>query len=155
MDAWLLLRGLRTLSLRVERINRNAHELARFLESHPAIEQVFYPGLPSHPQHELAQRQMSGYGAVIAFAVRGGYDATSRFVSALEVPTQAVSLGGVDSLAVHTAAMWSGTMNEAQMQAAGIPPNFVRFSVGIEHIDDLKSDVDRALREVGSSQQDN
>jgi len=116
------------------------------LESHPAIEQVFYPGLPSHPQHELALRQMSGYGAVIAFAVRGGYDATSRFVSALEVPTQAVSLGGVDSLAVHTAAMWSGTMNEAQMQTAGIPPNFVRFSVGIEHIDDLIADVDRALR---------
>ena len=73
---------------------------------------------------------MSGYGAVIAFAVRGGYETTSRFVSALEVPTQAVSLGGVDSLAVHTAAMWAGTMNEAQMQAAGIPANFVRFSVG-------------------------
>ena len=147
MDAWLLLRGLRTLSLRIERINRNALALASFLESHPAIERVFYPGLPSHPQHELALRQMTGHGAVIAFAVRGGYEATSRFVSALEVPTQAVSLGGVDSLAVHTAAMWSGTMNEAQMKAAGIPPNFVRFSVGIEHIDDLTADVDRALRE--------
>jgi methionine-gamma-lyase len=146
MDAWLLLRGLRTLSLRIERINRNALALARFLESHPAIERVFYPGLPSHPQHELALRQMTGYGAVIAFAVRGGYGTTSRFVSALAVPTQAVSLGGVDSLAVHTAAMWSGTMNEAQMQAAGIPPNFVRFSVGIEHIDDLTADVDRALQ---------
>ena len=152
MDAWLLLRGLRTLSLRIERINRNALALARFLEAHPAIEQVFYPGLPSHPQHDLAQRQMSGYGAVIAFAVRGGYDATSRFVSALEVPTQAVSLGGVDSLAVHTAAMWAGTMSEAQMQAAGIAPNFVRFSVGIEHVDDLTTDVDRALREAGSPQ---
>ena len=146
MDAWLLLRGLRTLSLRIERINRNALALATFLEAHPAIERVFYPGLPSHPQHELALRQMTGYGAVIAFAVRGGYEATSRFVSALTVPTQAVSLGGVDSLAVHTAAMWSGTMNEAQMQAAGIPPNFVRFSVGIEHIDDLKADIDRALQ---------
>ncbi len=148
MDAWLLLRGLRTLAVRVERINRNALALATFLEAHPAIERVFYPGLPSHPQHDLARRQMSGFGAVIAFAVRGGYDATSRFVSALRVPTQAVSLGGVDSLAVHTAAMWSGTMNEAQMKAAGIPPNFVRFSVGIEHIEDLKSDVDRALREA-------
>ena len=148
MDAWLLLRGLRTLAVRIERINRNALALASFLEEHPAIERVFYPGLPSHPQHELARRQMSGFGAVIAFAVRGGYDATSRFVSALRVPTQAVSLGGVDSLAVHTAAMWSGTMSEAQMKAAGIPPNFVRFSVGIEHIDDLEADVDRALREA-------
>lgn len=146
MDAWLLLRGLRTLSLRIERINRNALALATFLEEHPAIERVFYPGLPSHPQHALALKQMTGFGAVIAFAVRGGYDATSRFVSALTVPTQAVSLGGVDSLAVHTAAMWSGTMNEAQMQAAGIPPNFVRFSVGIEHIDDLQADIDRALQ---------
>jgi cystathionine beta-lyase/cystathionine gamma-synthase len=145
MDAWLLLRGLRTLSLRVERINRNALALAGFLEAHPRIERVFYPGLPSHPQHELALRQMTGYGAVIAFAVRGDYAATSRFVSALEVPTQAVSLGGVDSLAVHTAAMWSGTMSEAQMRAAGIPANFVRFSVGIEHIDDLCADIDRAL----------
>jgi cystathionine beta-lyase/cystathionine gamma-synthase len=148
MDAWLLLRGLRTLAVRIERINRNALALASFLEEHPAIERVFYPGLPSHPQHELARRQMSGFGAVIAFAVRDGYDATSRFVSALRVPTQAVSLGGVDSLAVHTAAMWSGTMSEAQMKAAGIPPNFVRFSVGIEHIDDLKADVDRALRQA-------
>jgi cystathionine beta-lyase/cystathionine gamma-synthase len=146
MDAWLLLRGLRTLSLRIERINRNALALAGFLQAHPAIERVFYPGLPSHPQHELALRQMTGYGAVIAFAVRGDYEATSRFVNALEVPTQAVSLGGVDSLAVHTAAMWSGTMNEAQMRAAGIAPNFVRFSVGIEHIDDLTADIDRALR---------
>lgn len=146
MDAWLLLRGLRTLSLRIERINRNALALAAFLESHAAIERVFYPGLASHPQHALARRQMTGFGAVIAFAIQGDYDATSRFVSALKVPTQAVSLGGVDSLAVHTAAMWSGTMNEVQMLAAGIPPNFVRFSVGIEHIDDLTADIDRALR---------
>ncbi len=148
MDAWLLLRGLRTLAVRIDRINRNALRLASFLERHPAVERVYYPGLPSHPQHELARRQMSGFGAVIAFAVRGGYEATSRFVSALRVPTQAVSLGGVDSLAVHTAAMWSGTMSEAQMKAAGIPPNFVRLSVGIEHIDDLEADVDRALRKV-------
>lgn len=109
------------------------------------VRKVFYPGLASHPQHALALRQMSGFGAVIAFEVDGGYEVTSRFVSALTVPTQAVSLGGVDSLAVHTAAMWSGTMNEAQMLTAGIAPNLVRFSVGIEHIDDLKADLDRAL----------
>ena len=148
MDAWLLLRGLRTLAVRVERTNRHSLGLAAFREQRPASERVCDPGLPSRPQHERARRQMSGFGAVIAFAVRGGYEATSRFVSALRVPTQAVSLGGVDSLAVHTAAMWSGTMSEAQMKAAGIPPNFVRFSVGIEHIEDLKADVDRALRQA-------
>ncbi len=148
MDAWLLLRGLRTLSLRVERINRNALALAGFLEAHPSVARVHYPGLPSHPQHALAQRQMSGYGAVIAVEIDGGHAETSRFVSALRLSSQAVSLGGVDSLAVHTAAMWAGTMNAAQMARAGIPVNMVRMSVGVEHIDDLKADVDRALRDA-------
>lgn len=145
MDAWLLLRGLRTLAVRVERINANALQLARWLEAQPQVERVHYPGLESHPQHALAKRQMKGGGPVIAFAVKGGYEATSRFVAALELPTHAVSLGGVESLIVHTAAMWSGTMNEAQMRAAGIPPNFVRFSVGLEHPDDLQRDLAQAL----------
>lgn len=148
MDAWLLLRGLRTLAVRVERINANALEVARWLEAQPQVERVFYPALESHPQHALARRQMKGGGPVIAFAVKGGYEATSRFVAALELPTHAVSLGGVESLIVHTAAMWSGTMNEAQMKAAGIPPNFVRFSVGLEHPDDLKRDLAQALKEA-------
>ncbi|MCB6184494.1 aminotransferase class I/II-fold pyridoxal phosphate-dependent enzyme [Leeia sp. TBRC 13508] len=146
MDAWLLLRGLRTLSVRVERINQNALALANWLAVHPLIESVYYPGLTSHPQHELAKRQMSGFGAVIAFAVKGGYQETSQFVSNVKLATHAVSLGGVDSLLVHTAAMWSGTMNEEQMKAANIPPNFVRMSVGLEHIQDLQADLDRALR---------
>ena len=145
MDAWLLLRGLRTLSVRIERINRNALTVARFLERHPAIEQVWYPGLESHPQHALACRQMRGFGAVIAFAVRGGYAETERVVSRLRLPSHAVSLGGVDSLAVHTAAMWAGTMNDAQMRAAGIAPNLVRMSVGLEYADDLMADLDQAL----------
>ncbi|WP_018151870.1 trans-sulfuration enzyme family protein [Leeia oryzae] len=148
MDAWLLLRGLRTLPVRVSRINQNALALAGWLEQQPEVERVFYPGLESHPQHALATRQMSGFGAVIAFAVRGGYDMTSRFVSNVRLATHAVSLGGVDSLLVHTAAMWSGTMNEAQMKAANIAPNFVRMSVGLEHIEDLKRDIGRALREA-------
>jgi cystathionine beta-lyase/methionine-gamma-lyase len=150
MDAWLLLRGLRTLSLRVERINANALALARWLETHPHIARVHYPGLESHPQHELAQRQMKAYGAVIAFSVKGGFEATSKFVSSLGLATHAVSLGGVDTLAVHTAAMWAGTMTEAQMKSAGIEPNFVRMSVGVEHIDDLKTDLDRALSLLSS-----
>ncbi|MBB3908515.1 trans-sulfuration enzyme family protein [Anoxybacteroides rupiense] len=148
MDGWLLLRGLRTLPLRMERINANALALATFLEQQPQIERVYYPGLPSHPQHELAKSQMRGFGAVIAFAVKGGYEETERFVSALQLPFNAVSLGGVDSLVVHTAAMWSGVMSEEQMKVAGIPANFVRFSVGIEHIDDLKRDIWKALQAI-------
>lgn len=146
MDAWLLLRGLRTLPLRVERINANALAAAQWLEEQPQIEAVFYPGLESHPQHELARRQMTGYGAVIAFSVKGGFETTSRFVSSLKLATHAVSLGGVETLAVHTAAMWAGTMTEAQMRNAGIEPNFVRMSVGVEHIEDLKADLAQALK---------
>ena len=148
MDAWLLLRGLRTLAVRVERINANALQIARWLEAQPQVERVHYPGLESHPQHALAKAQMTGGGPVIAFAVKGGYDATSRFVAALKLPTHAVSLGGVESLIVHTAAMWAGTMNEAQMAAAGIPPNFVRLSVGLEHPDDLQRDLAQALAQT-------
>lgn len=148
MDAWLLLRGLRTLPMRVERINANALALAEFLEKQPQIERVYYPGLASHPQHQLAKRQMRGFGGMIAFAVKGGYEETQRFVSALKLSLNAVSLGGVDSLVVHTAAMWEGVMNEEQMRTAGIPSNFVRFSVGIEHIDDLKADILQALQAV-------
>lgn len=148
MDAWLLLRGLRTLPMRVERINANALALAEFLEKQPQIERVYYPGLASHPQHQLAKRQMRGFGGMIAFAVKGGYEETQRFVSALKLSLNAVSLGGVDSLVVHTAAMWEGVMNEEQMRTAGIPSNFVRFSVGIEHIDDLKADILQALQAI-------
>ncbi|MCQ4145253.1 PLP-dependent aspartate aminotransferase family protein [Vogesella sp. AC12] len=145
MDAWLLLRGLRTLPMRVERINANALALARFLEQLPQVERVYYPGLESHPQHELARTQMQGYGGVVAFGVRGGYAEAERFVAALQIPHNAGNLGGVDSLAIHTAAMWAGTMSPAQMQAADIPLNFVRYSVGIENVEDLKRDVLQAL----------
>lgn len=148
MDAWLLLRGLRTLSLRMERINSNALALAHWLEEQTQVERVFYPGLESHPQHELALRQMKGFGAVIAFSLKGGFALTSSFVAALRLATHAVSLGGVETLAVHTAAMWAGTMTEEQMKSAGIEPNFVRMSVGVEHIDDLKADLKQALESM-------
>lgn len=148
MDAWLLLRGLRTLPIRMERINANALELAKFLEAHPKVLEVYYPGLESHPDHALAKKQMTGFGAVIAFAVDGDYVATQRFVSSLELTLNAVSLGGVESLVVHTASMWEGALTPAQMEVAGIPANFVRFSVGLEHIDDLKRDIEQALQQL-------
>lgn len=145
MDAWLLLRGLRTLALRVRQHNASALALATWLERHPKVERVFHPGLASHPQHALARSQMTGFGGVMNIAVAGGYEAASRFVHALKLPRQAVSLGGVESLVVHAAAMWRGTMNDEQMRVAGIAPNAVRLSVGIEGVEDLKADLAQAL----------
>jgi len=144
-DAWLLLRGLRTLALRVARANENAMQVARFLESHPAVEAVHYPGLESHPQHALARAQMRGFGGVLSVRIAGDYARTSRFVSKLARFTQAVSLGGVESLAVHAAAMVAGTLDDEQMRAAGIAPNLVRLACGIEAGDDLVEDLGEAL----------
>jgi cystathionine beta-lyase/cystathionine gamma-synthase len=149
MDAWLLLRGLRTLALRVRQHNASALDLARWLEQQPQVERVFYPGLESHPQHALARAQMrGGFGGVMNVQIRGGYDEASRFVHALRLPRQAVSLGGVESLVVHAAAMWRGTMNDEQMRVAGIAPNAVRLSVGVEGVDDLRDDLARGLAAV-------
>jgi cystathionine beta-lyase/cystathionine gamma-synthase len=145
MDAWLLLRGLRTLSVRVHRINESALTVARALAAHPAVESVSYPGLASHPQHALALRQMSGFGGVMGLRLRGGYDGTARFVAGLRLAQHAVSLGGVETLIVHAAAMWAGTLDEAGMRLAGIEPNLVRLSVGLEHPDDLIADLCRGL----------
>jgi len=144
-DAWLLLRGLRTLPLRIERHNRSALAIARFLEQHPAVEAAYYPGLERHPQHDLARRQMAGPGGVLSFAVRGGYAATQRFMAALRLVEQAVSLGGFETLAVHAAAMWEGTLGEQGMAEAGIQPNLVRLAVGLEDERDLIADLEQAL----------
>jgi cystathionine beta-lyase/cystathionine gamma-synthase len=148
MDAWLLLRGIRTLALRVRQHNASALALAQWLEHHPKVERMFYPGLASHPQHGLARSQMKGFGGVMNIAVSGGYEAASRFVHALTLPRQAVSLGGVESLVVHAAAMWRGTMDDQQMRVAGIAPNGVRLSVGIEGVEDLQADLAQALARV-------
>jgi cystathionine beta-lyase/cystathionine gamma-synthase len=145
MDAWLLLRGMRTLALRVRQHNASALTLATWLEQQPQVERVLYPGLVSHPQHTLAKAQMKGFGGVMNIAIKGGYAAASRFVHALQLPRQAVSLGGVESLVVHAAAMWRGTMNDEQMQVSGIAPNGVRLSVGIEGVQDLQADLAQAL----------
>jgi methionine-gamma-lyase len=145
MDAWLLLRGLRTLAVRVERVNATALTVARALAAHPRIEQVSYPGLVSHPQHALARRQMRGFGGVMGLRLRAGYAATARFVAGLSLARHAVSLGGVDTLVVHAAAMWSGTLDDEGMRRAGIEPNLVRLSIGLEHADDLVADLLRGL----------
>lgn len=145
-ETWLLLRGMRTLSLRVERQNATALAVARHLEAHPEVTVVHHPGLESHPQHRLAQRQMRGYGGVMSFVVRGGRDAALAFMQRLTLFTQAVSLGGIEALAMHAATTWSGTLTEEQTRASGIDPGLVRLSVGLEAPADLITDLDQALR---------
>ena len=147
-DAWLLLRGLRTLSVRVERSNQSALAIARWLQTCPGVAAVYYPGLEGHPQHALACRQMSGFGSVIALRVRGGYRGAEQFMSRLALFAQAVSLGGVESLAVHAAAMWSGSLSEEAMRDSGIEPDLIRLSIGLEHVDDLMADLGQALSSV-------
>jgi methionine-gamma-lyase len=144
-DSWLLLRGLRTLGLRVERHNQNALALARFLEQHPKVARVYYPGLESHPQHELARRQMQGFTGVLSVELRGGYEAAERFTTSLKIGVYAASLGGYETLLVHPATMWAKALTAGQQQAMGISESLVRVSVGIEDEADLIRDFGRAL----------
>ena len=145
-DAWLLQRGLRTYTLRMERHNQNAAAVARFLEAHPAVARVYYPGLASHPQHDLARQQMSGgFGGMIAFEVAGGYEAAYRFVAHTELCVLAVSLGSVETLIAHPASMVHSFQSPDERDAAGIAPGLIRLSVGIERAEDIIDDLDRAL----------
>jgi len=144
-DAWLLLRGLRTLGLRVERHNQNALALARFLDAHPQVERVHYPGLESHPQHELARAQMSGFTGMLGVEVRGGFSAAEKFMSALKLGVNAASLGGHDTLVVHPGAMWGLQLTAEQRAAMSIADNLVRVSVGLEDEVDLLKDFAQAL----------
>jgi methionine-gamma-lyase len=144
-DGWLLLRGLRTLGLRVERHNANALALARFLEGHPQVARVYYPGLESHPQHELASTQMSGFTGMLSAELSGGYETAERFISRLRLATNAASLGGHETLVVHPAAMWRGYMTAEQLRARGLNDSLVRISVGVEDEQDLVKDFARAL----------
>jgi len=149
-DAWLLLRGLRTLSLRVKQINDNALALAGWLEDHPLIRRVLYCGLPSHPQHELAKRQMKGFTGMLCVEV-DGKDEKEQFTRAqtvlnsFRIFANAASLGGVESLAVHPASMWGLHHAPEQKLKAGINDGMLRISVGIEHIEDLIADFEQAL----------
>ena len=145
-DAWLVLRGLRTLGLRMERHNSNALALARFLETHPKVERVHYPGLESHPQHALARRQMSGFTGMLSVELRGGYEEAERFISSLTFATYAASLGGYDTLVVHPAAMWSKQLSPERLHDMGVGPGLVRISVGLEDERDLLEDFANALK---------
>ncbi|MFZ4792702.1 MAG: trans-sulfuration enzyme family protein [Blastocatellia bacterium] len=147
-DSWLLLRGLRTLGLRVERHNRNGLALATFLESHKKVARVFYPGLPSHPQHELARSQMDGFTGMLSVELLGGYAAADRLISSLRLATRAASLGGFETLVVHPASMWSLQLTRETRESTGINDGLVRISVGIEDEADLIADFEQALDSI-------
>lgn len=144
-DGWLLLRGLRTLGLRVERHNRSALAVARFLEMHPKIERVYYPGLESHPQHALARSQMSGFTGVMSAELRGGHEAAARFIKSLRLATHAGSLGGFDTLVVHPSAMWSAHASSELGEERKLGAGLVRISIGLEDEADLLRDFAQAL----------
>ncbi len=144
-QAWLILRGIKTLGLRMERAQANALEVARFLEAHPLVAWVLHPGLPSHPQYELAKRQMDGPGAVFSFGVKGGLEAGKALINAVKLATLAVSLGGVETLVEHPASMTHTSMPKAEREAAGITDDLVRLAVGCEDVRDLIADLAQAL----------
>jgi len=145
-DAYLLIRGLKTLALRVQRQNENGQRVAEFLASHPRIRRVYYPGLPTHPDHELARRLMSGYGGVVSFEIDGGFDLTGRFIDRLELPYIGPTLGGVESIAQQQARFIS--LDPQERAASGIADNLVRYALGIEDADDLIDDLARALQSL-------
>ncbi|MFM8330983.1 MAG: trans-sulfuration enzyme family protein [Candidatus Methylumidiphilus sp.] len=147
-DSFLALRGLKTLELRMERHSANALAVAEFLERHPKISNVRYPGLASHPRHDLAQRQMRGYGGMVAVELRGGLAESRRFLQGLELFALAESLGGVESLIEHPALMTHASVPADVLKAVGIGDGLVRISVGIETADDLLADLAAALAEV-------
>jgi methionine-gamma-lyase len=148
-QAWLILRGLRTLAIRVEKAQENAMKLARFLESHPRVTWVSYPGLASHPQHELAKRQMDGFGCMISFGVEKGLQGGITLMNNVGLIGLAVSLGGVESLIEHPASMTHACIPPEKRREAGILDELVRLSVGCEDFEDLRDDLDQALNRIG------
>jgi len=146
MDSFLVLRGIKTLHLRVQRHCENGAKVADFLNKHPKIKTVFYPGLPSHPFHEIAKKQMSGFGGMVSFTfVSGKKEDSIHFLEKLKVFTLAESLGGVESLANHPALMTHASIPEEKRKEIGISDDLVRLSVGIEDIEDLIVDLTQAL----------
>lgn len=147
-EAWLTLRGIKTLPLRMEKHNDNALKIAEFLEKHPKIWKVHYPGLEAHPQHELAKKQMSGFGGVICFEVKGGLEAGVKLMNSVKLCALAVSLGAVETLIEHPASMTHAVVPKKERLKAGITDSLVRLSVGIEDAEDITQDLEQALENI-------
>ncbi|MBX9770098.1 MAG: cystathionine gamma-synthase [Candidatus Obscuribacterales bacterium] len=150
-DCWLVQRGLKTLAVRMREHEKNAMMVAKFLEGHPAIEKTIYPGLPSHPQHDLAKRQMSGFSGMVSCVIKGGMEKADIFMQNTKLFALAESLGGVESLLCHPASMTHGSIPKAERDARGIVEGMVRLSCGIEDGDDLVADLEQALSKISSS----
>lgn len=147
-QAYMVIRGIKTMSVRVLKQQENAQKIAEWLEKHPKIEKVTYPGLKSHPQYQLAQEQMAGPGSIISFEVKGGIEAGKVLMDNVQMILLAVSLGGVESLISHPASMTHSKMDKASRLESGITDGLVRFAVGIEDIDDIMSDLEQALAKI-------
>jgi cystathionine beta-lyase/cystathionine gamma-synthase len=144
-DCFLALRGIKTLALRMKEHQRNATAVAEYLEKHPAVERVYYPGLPSHPQYDLAKRQMKGYGGIVAFVVKGGLDNAKQVLHNTDLFQLAESLGGVKSLICHPSSMTHAPIPRDVQEHCGIVQGLIRLSVGIEETTDLIADLEQAL----------
>jgi cystathionine gamma-lyase len=148
MDSFLVLRGLKTLHVRMQRHAENALAIAKFLERHPKVEKVTYPGLAAHPQHALALRQMRGFGGMLTFVVTGGLEAARAFLKAVRIFACAESLGGVESLIEHPAIMTHASVPKETREALGISDGFIRVSCGIENVTDLIADLERGFAAI-------
>ena len=144
-DCWLVLRGIKTLAIRMRQHEENALYLADYLQKHPGVERVYYPGLPNSPQYALARKQMSGFGGIISLELKGGFPAVERFVSRLKVILLAESLGAVESLVCYPPKMTHGSLPGEERMKRGIKDNLIRLSVGIEDKADLRDDIENAL----------
>lgn len=147
-EAFLILRGLKTFEIRMQRHCENGKKVAEFLNNHPKVEKVYYPGLETHKNHEVAKKQMRDYGAMISFEVKGGRAAGSKLVNSLELCTLAVSLGDAETLIEHPASMTHSTYNSEELAAAGIPEGLVRLSVGLENAEDIIADLAQGLEKI-------
>jgi cystathionine beta-lyase/cystathionine gamma-synthase len=149
-DSWLTLRGLKTLAVRMREHEKNSHAIAEFLSKHPHVLHVYYPGLSGHPQYELAKQQMKGFGGMVSFLIKGGYDEANSFAKNLKIFSIAESLGGVESLLCYPPAMSHASVPKEEREKRGITDNFIRLSVGIEDIEDLLTDLDQAFSKITS-----
>lgn len=148
MNAFLLLQGLETLHLRMERHSENAQKVAEYLEKHDLVEWVSYPGLSSHPTHEQAKKYLSnGYGAILTFGIKGGIEEGKKFINALKLHSHVANIGDAKSLVIHPASTTHQQLSEEDQRKAGVAPELIRLSIGIEHIDDIIADIEQALKE--------
>ena len=147
-EAWLILRGLKTLEIRVQKHCENAKKIAEYLYNNPKVEKVNYPGLPSHPGYEIAKKQMKDFGGMISFEVKGGKEAGMKFCNSLKLATVAVSLGDAETLVEHPASMTHSTYSEEDLKAAGISAGLIRLSVGLEDVDDIIADFEQAFAKI-------